>query len=259
MPGETPTGDKAVYVFIEMIALGFVLYAIEEAFKEHPSWIKVGIAVVLGILFFLVGVNWAKLKGRINFTWLRRIESVASDYRYRYGLGLLLIAVGSVYTVVSLHSLRSDFDTYVMPRTITQKQADDLREYLSHHEAHAVTVKVNSLDREATEYAGQLFNALKRTDWDVTMSTSDSSPNTLNDGMCIGVVGQNAGPTDPKHDPQPLLQEALQSAHIESGCGSGIGAGDYKLFLLVGRRPLKLGDQQPMLSKIGRWIERLSQ
>lgn len=33
MPDELPSGDKAVYVFIEMIALGFVLYAIEEGFR----------------------------------------------------------------------------------------------------------------------------------------------------------------------------------------------------------------------------------
>ncbi len=91
MPDDTPTGDKAVYVFIEMIALGFVLYAIVEAFKDHPSWAKVGIALVLGLLFFWVDVNWTKLKVKIRLTWVRRIDNIASDYRYRYGLALLLV------------------------------------------------------------------------------------------------------------------------------------------------------------------------
>jgi hypothetical protein len=40
-------------------------------------------------------------------------------------------------------------------------------------------------------------------------------------------------------------------------CGGSVSAGDYKLFLVVGHRPLKIGDQVPMLSKVARWIERL--
>jgi hypothetical protein len=41
------------------------------------------------------------------------------------------------------------------------------------------------------------------------------TPNTLNDGLCVDVMGSNAGPADPKHDPRQLLEDALQVAHIE--------------------------------------------
>lgn len=84
-----------------------------------------------------------------------------------------------------MNALRTDIDTYVMPRSVTQKQADDLREYLSHHDKYALTVKVNPLDAEAREYAAQLLNGLNRSDWTATFDKSGNDPNiapsTLND------------------------------------------------------------------------------
>jgi len=77
--------------------------------------------------------------------------------------------------------------------------------------------------------------------------------------MCIHVEGLNAGNPDPKHDPQMLLQEALRAANIESNCGGGSGDGNYKPFILVGRRPVVVGDRGPILGKLGRWIMRLGQ
>jgi hypothetical protein len=93
-----------------------------------------------------------------------------------------------------MDAIRNDIDTYVLPRTITQKQADDLREYLSRHEKYAMTVKVNPLDAEARKYTAQLFNALNRTIWEVKFNTSSGEPSTLNDGLCIQVMGENASP-----------------------------------------------------------------
>jgi hypothetical protein len=264
MPDETPTGDKAVYVFIEMIALGFVLYAIEEAFKDHPSWLKVVLAVVLGLLFFWVGVNWTQLKGRVSLGLARRVDGVANDYRYRYGLALLLVAAFGVYTIVSLRSLRSDLDGYVTPRTLSTEQTRDLEAFLAKHQQFPVTVKVAVHDTEALEYANQILFSFKRANWDdamlrITEHPDSEPPFTLGDGLFIGVVGDNGRPLDPKHNPAQLLQDAFSAAHIDIAGGSTISAGEYKLFVLVGHRPLKLGNQQPLLSRIGRWMERLSQ
>lgn len=266
MPDETPTGDKAVYVFIEMIALGFILYAIEESFKDHASWVKVGIASVLGLLFFVVGVNWTKLKSRIRLAWVRRIVNIADDYRYRYGLALLLIGLAAFYTMRSLHSLRSDLDAYVMPRTLSDKQKSDLEDFLRHHQAFPVIVKVVVHDAEALQYAGQIFNSFREATWDdtnleTTEAPDSKPPYTLNDGLCIDLAGEWAKPPDPKHDTRQVLQQAFQFANIEVNCSGGMGAGEPQLFVVVGHRPLKVQQQQlnsPQM-KIARWIERLGQ
>lgn len=155
MPDELPSGDRAVYVFIEMIALGFVLVAIT--------------ALVLAIVFFLVGIKWTSLKSRIWPTWAERIDRAAGDYRFRYGLPLLLVGAAGIYTISYLQSLRNDLDMYVMPRVVTEKQAAALRTALSSN-PNTWNVQLNICsnvgDREATEFAGQLFNAIRNGGWD---------------------------------------------------------------------------------------------
>jgi hypothetical protein len=63
--------------------------------------------------------------------------------------------------------MRDDLDVYVMPRHVTEKQATALKDYLSQHEPSAVSVKVVPYDQEALEYAVEIFNALRNTNWDV--------------------------------------------------------------------------------------------
>ena len=173
MADETPTGDKAVYVFIEMIALAFILYAVEEAFSDKPSWLKVIVALVLGLSFFLLGIKWTKLKGRIHLAWTRRIDRIANDYRYRYGASILLIGLIGFFVLNSLHGLRQDIDEYLTPRTVTQEETDKLREYLAAHDAGAVNIRVVQHDQEAMEYAGELFNSMRQTNWDVNPPNHD--------------------------------------------------------------------------------------
>ena len=158
-----------------------------------------------------------------------------------------------------MNALRSDIDTYILPRTITQKQAEDLREYLSHHDKYAVTVKVNPLEAEAREYASRIFNALNPSDWNATFDTSNGEPRTVNDGVCINTVGENAKPYDTKHEPKSLLQAAFGAADIPVNCSGGSAAGSYKLFVLVGRRPLAVGYRPPALVRLGWWIMSLGQ
>jgi len=82
--------------------------------------------------------------------------------------------------------------------------------------------------------------------------------NTLNPGLCIAVVGENAKPYDAKHDPKPILQTAFAAAGINANCGSGSAAGNYKLFVVVGHRPLIVG-YKPVLVRLGQWIMSLGQ
>jgi hypothetical protein len=72
--------------------------------------------------------------------------------------------------------------------------------------------------------------------WDVTFSTSDADPQT-DYGLCIQAIGENSKPAD---DPAQLLAATLRAANIPINCSGGVMAGVYKLFLLVGRRPVAL-------------------
>jgi hypothetical protein len=226
MADDVPSGDKAVYLFIEMIALGFVLYAIEEAFRDNPSWPKVCTAVILGLLCFVLGIKWTQIKGKIWPRLANGIDRIANDYRWRYGATLLVAAAIVICVFLSLRSIQSEFETYVEPRSIRREQEVALRNALAHHEKSAITVKVNPLDTEALEYWGQLSNALRQAEWEVESSTSDGHPHTLNAGLCIHEDGINTKPQDrrdPRHDPKAFLEEALRVANVEVNCSGGSG------------------------------------
>jgi hypothetical protein len=137
-----------------------------------------------------------------------------------------------------VRQLRTDLDTYVMPRVMTAKQADALRDFLLHHQPHSVTVKVNQLDQEATAYCNQLSGALKQAEWNVQTSYADPDPHTQTPGLRIQELGVNARPKDMQG--VTLLQQAFQAARIRIDGSGAVGAGEYKLLIVVGRRPLAL-------------------
>jgi hypothetical protein len=136
------------------------------------------------------------------------------------------ISVGHVASEIT--ATQNAVRDYVLPRHITEQQSNDLRDYLAKHEVHPITVRVNVHDAEAREYAAQIFSALKQANWAATFETSETSegipnaPNTLTDGLCIDVLGLNAGRPDPKHDPAQLLSEALRAAQIDTNCSGGV-------------------------------------
>lgn len=85
-------------------------------------------------------------------------------------LGISILAAQMVYVVFSL---RTDFNTFIKPREVTSEQSYKLKDYLSKREAYAVNVEVVQNDQEAAEYAAQLFNALRDTNWDINPPNHD--------------------------------------------------------------------------------------
>lgn len=211
------------------------------------------LAFVTSIGTFVVGIKWPKIKsgaGRFPIA----VERIANDSRLRAGAFFLIALYFGISAFLYMHSLRNDLDTYVMPRVVTERQSHDLREFLSHHETYAVTVKFIPSDQKSSRYSGQLVDALKRANWDVTWSSGQPmEPN--NAGLCVEAEGKPKPGSG--HDPQQLLMQAFAAAHIEAGCSGGGGDGPYMLYLQVGLRPLVLGDQESTLSKLGRWIMHL--
>jgi len=213
----------------------------------------------LGIPCGVIGIGGLLIQMREGFkariSRIRQIHlSRAQILAFMRVAAVVMLGILGIKTIALVFQINNAVDTYVMPRRVTDKQANNLREYLSHHEAHAITVKVNPFDQEADGYAMQLFSALRTTDWDVKFDTSNEPiPNTLTAGLCIQIVGSLP---DPKHDPETLIKQALEASHIRANCGGSNGPGEYKLFLTVGHRPVELGpEEEPMLHKLGRWIQ----
>jgi hypothetical protein len=81
---------------------------------------------------------------------------------------VMMLVVLGVKTISLIFEINTAFETYIVPRTISEEQGSELRDYLSRREPFSVTVKVNSVnDTEAMEYASELFNALRQTNWDI--------------------------------------------------------------------------------------------
>jgi hypothetical protein len=75
MLDDIPRGDIAIYVFLEMVALGFVLDAVDALMRGDP-WRKWVGATVIGLIFFVVGLKWRSIlpiivfwKGKPNVTF----------------------------------------------------------------------------------------------------------------------------------------------------------------------------------------------
>lgn len=195
--------------------------------------------LVLISMSVLVGVVAYRVLGR---TWLVAIfASLAVITIYAVSLSIAFVI-----------KLRIDLDRYAMPRIITRQQAEAIQN--NEQGGRPFIIKVNPQDREALEYAGQLFNALRNAGWKAEMSTADASPLILDDGLRHWMTGQNNAPD--KQNPGGELQavvSALQKAGIEVNGGGSQGAGEYAMFLLVGHRPVSVGGP-PLRYKVGQWV-----
>lgn len=312
MSVETPA-DKAVFMLCEWTA-GALVFGFIEGISADKSISTLAVYVVLAILFAIAGVIWPRLKTKLRARYanfVSRVEQIAGDYRYRTGAAFLLLGYFTASAGMYVHSLHNDLEMYITPRSITETQSERIRDYLSKHEAYAVSIRVVQHDQEAMEYAGQLFNAMRQTNWDVDppnhdgpgyvrypvtvmkpkandvdadgkplhkntedylnardawleMDLSNKISEQVNDntGLCIDVemAGQPTNP-DPRYPtPDSIMRDAMHYAGIEVNCSGGsTDKGKYTMYLLVGHRPRSIGNQEPTLRKVGRWIETLGQ
>jgi hypothetical protein len=243
-PAETPT--KAARNLIAWFAGGLAFRSVDVFSPDaYLASVAYGVAaVVVAIIDYKL--SWFLSKA----PWLTRaLNHVAA--RWRFVVAILVLGVVAMI-MTELSSIRTDLETYAMPRRVTPQQAAELKEYLSHQEKHAVTVKANPTDLEAMEYAAQVFNALHDTEWDAALSTTDDEPRPLNAGLCIMQSGPS--PPDPKHDPKQILERALRAAGIGPNCGGGAQGNQSKLFVVVGRRPLALSQGMSLRQRIGIWL-----
>jgi hypothetical protein len=205
-------------------------------------------------------------------------------------LAILAAAFTVIIVGLNTYSLREDFNDFVKPsgenhteesernggkplgnaelmgsirrilstREISERQATFLRNYILQYPGEfAVTVKVNPLDEEALRYAGQIYSALRQTSWTVDFSTADADPRPGN-GVNYLVTGASPQLQNSRQTPSDLLQAAFRSAGITINGGGTQGAGDYKMFVIVGHRPLTTSPRLPLLFRLGSWLAHLA-
>jgi hypothetical protein len=156
-----------------------------------------------------------------------------------------------------LDSARADLNRYAMPRVVSPKQARDLSTYLSHREPRAVvTVKVNTGDPEAMEYAAQLVNAIVGGEWEAHMDTSRARSRPCARWTRISPAldsecSLNKLATLRTLTPDTQLQifccwKRYRQAHIEvNGTGGAPNRPSYSLSVIVGHRPRTVVQQRP--------------
>src|ERR1035437_965276 len=241
LAGEIPSGHGSVFHFLDIFALGFGLAAVDSLVAGRSLWV-VGGCVIAAIAIHILGTKWPLIRERLGprlATILYRAIRVASA---------LLIGIVVVSIFLYVHQLRSDLDNYVMPRSVTKQQADQISQVLAGHDPGiSLDVFASVADPEATEYAAQLMNAIKKGGWDARLGVLNpwetGALANHNNGtfyniylamdrdvtIRVGLVGQPKNP-DPRHpDPDALLREAFQKAGINAGGAGSADRGQYSL------------------------------
>jgi hypothetical protein len=224
----------------------FIQYFIAGGAISSP--VACVVATVLGFVFHGFAYAWPPSKPEVRAFLTRLILPVVRRGRTVAIVGFLVLWTILLFQIASV---RSDLDAYAMPRQLSQQQAHDLSAYLTAHGSYPVTVKADVSNPEAWQYASQIYSAIHSSNWKAELSPVNDDPKPINQGLCIQITGAGKGPALPTE----ILQKAFQSAGIEGNC-SGVGsAGDYKMFVLVGSRPIAIGRTPSLLTRLGQWLE----
>jgi hypothetical protein len=196
MAGELPTGDYAVFAFLEMIALAFAFASVEALVASRPWYISVG-CLVLAILFFLAGIKWPQIKLKIGAGFISTVNVIVRNPLYRWSLFLLLIGSIGVLAV-------SIFRYAVYPRNRTTILSPVKDDEVSHIEAllgdvqesayrQLVAAVIHSFEPKATLSVGILVATPDGTrKIDVEVRSPDNSRLTAVDIVNLP-IGQKAG------------------------------------------------------------------
>ena len=164
---DLPAQDRVVCTVFDYLGLGWLLLVPEVLFVSGAALWKMLLAIAFGVLCICVANYWTRIKPRLGPSLVASVTWVANNFWLKRIL--VLTAFGYLVVVVLSFSLqlRSDLDAYITPRTISEEQEAKLLDYLSKHDPYSVTVRVVPRDQEAANYAGQIFNVLRKTKWDV--------------------------------------------------------------------------------------------
>jgi hypothetical protein len=126
MGGEIPSGEGSVFHFVDIFALGFGLAAVESLVAGRSLWLVAGCSLAAWILH-LIGTKWSRIKTLFGPAVSSVLDRVGSDRRYRVLALVLTFGYFGVNGLFYIRQLRTDLDTYVMPRTVTDEKANNLQ------------------------------------------------------------------------------------------------------------------------------------
>jgi len=97
-----------------------------------------------------------------------------------------------------LDSVRTDVNHYALPRMLSPKQAADLSAYLSAHQQQRsfVTIRADSHDLEARDYASQIYGAVIAGEWEAKFDTDSPIPK-VDFGLMMFVEHPGQRPSKP--------------------------------------------------------------
>lgn len=139
---------------------------------------------------------------KTRFSRIKQVRVTRAQFLlFTRGAAVVMLIILSIKTVALVFEINGDFNTYIVPRTVTRTQSERLREYLSKHDASAVSIRVVQHDQEAMEYAGQLFNAFRQTNWDIN-PPNHGGPESQH----LPTLQNRPSPSDIGNDGKPLYK-----------------------------------------------------
>lgn len=211
MAGEIPSGEGSVFHFLDIFALGCGLEACSALWRGEPFW-QVGAGVLGAVVFHLLGTKWPVIKRRLGPDIGSFLDNLAGNRRLRMALVAAIVGYFLIDGLFYIRGLRNELDASVTQRMVSKEQAQKLREYFAKHDAYAVSVKVVPHDQEAMEYAAQLFNAMRETNWDIDPPNHDG-PGYMRYQFLL--KKPRRGDLDSHGKPMYITDDAYEDAHDE--------------------------------------------
>jgi|ERR1700761_612454 len=99
---QVPTGDIAVFAFLEIVALAFAFEGTSALLNERPLGIVIS-AYVAAVVFFIAGVKWPKTKRRILLAWSKSGTKVKVAFCCLSGAATCLLVLALIHFYPSSH------------------------------------------------------------------------------------------------------------------------------------------------------------
>jgi hypothetical protein len=236
------------------VGLMFVGSAV-GAFLTQGTRTPLAIAIlIIGLACCGVGAFWSRMQRVFGPAFVQSLTSTASDARTWLALAVVVWLFFSTLlffrrtseaqtTTAALQveiltlkndfsALRDDYKRFRTPRALTQKQFDDIADFLSTRDGQTITIAYFRGDREARQYAVNLENVLTKAGWNITMSEVDDASNG------VYVENMNAHTASAYTKAAVLLKAAFKEANVELGDSVIGNGGPESTRLVVGPKKL---------------------
>jgi hypothetical protein len=234
-----------------LIAIGlmFIGSAI-GAFLTQGTRVSLALtSMTIGAVSVAAGVAWSRVQKLFNAAFAQSLTGAASDART--WLALLIIVWVFVSTLLFFHRasdsaesveslqaqiitlrndlsfLQADYQRFKTPRLLTQKQTDEIGDYLATRDPQTVTIVYARDDREARQYAVEFRSALAKGRWMVTLADVEDA------GFDVHIESDNPRGGTSETKAGVLLRMAFKEADVGGVGASQLGDGGPEATRLI--------------------------